>query len=451
MGDALGEQSAESEGMTSEPVTPPRSRGRSRNALFLSIFFLELGAAMTAVALPLILIDQYGLTASSGLAFAARMIPGMLLGPVAGDAVARYDPRRVAVVSALGSAIVIALMPWTTALWQIQLLSLLVGIGHMFGGPARLALRPLVLKEGEELAGNGVLVTVERLPVFVGPPLAGVLVTTAGFHVAFLAEAVACLAAAVLVLLVPASPVGSILRPQSSSTPDGPQRRDGKLVAAARHLRRAYATGIRGMTAAVTRDRFLLGLTLTGFTYVAAVAMGRMFLLRLATESFSEHSSSVYGYLLGSMAVGAVVGGVLVGRLTRLHSGLLYILGNTVEAVLWVALVHVPSATTALLLLFLAGITESVATAVFFAEAQRRLPAQLAGHYYAALIPLTDAFSLVGAVAGASLAAATLLGASLTIGALIALPVLLTAPWYLRRDGTRHGHLETDGGTHAQR
>ncbi|MGX1884860.1 MFS transporter [Streptomyces sp. NPDC055287] len=447
MGDALGEQSAQSEGTKSEPVAPVRSRGLSRNALFLSIFFLELGAAMTAVALPLILIDQYGLTASSGLAFAARLIPGMLLGPVAGDAVARHDPRRVAVVSALGSALVIALMPWTTALWQIQLLSLLVGIGHMFAGPARLALRPLVLKEGEELAGNGVLVTVERLPVFVGPPLAGILVTTAGFHVAFLAEAVACLAAAGLVLLVPASPLGSILRPQDSSAPDGQgsQRTGGKLVAAARHLRHAYTAGIRGMTTAVTRDRFLLGLTLTGFTYVAAVAVGRMFLLRLAADAFPEHSS-FYGYLLGSMAVGAVVGGVLVGRFARLHSGLLYILGNTVEAVLWVALVHVPSATTALLLLFLAGITESVATAVFFAEAQRRLPAQLAGHYYAALIPLTDAFSLVGAVAGASLAAATLVGASLTVGALIALPVLLTAPWYLRR-----GQTETDGGIHAQR
>ncbi|MFV0126189.1 MFS transporter [Streptomyces sp. HMX112] len=449
MDDTLG---AKGQGTKAGPTAPFGSRGLSRNALFLSIFFIELGAAMTAVALPLLLLDQYGISASSGLAFAARLIPGVLLGPVAGDAVARHDPRRVAVVSALASAGVIALMPWTTELWQIQLLSLLVGIGHMFAGPARLALRPLVLKEGEELAGNGVLVTVERLPVFLGPPLAGILVASAGFHVAFVAEAAACLAAAVLVLLVPASPVGSLLRPQDVTASDGAGHRGagGRLVTATRRLRDAYAAGVRGMTTAVTRDRFLLGLTLTGFTYVGAVAVGRMFLLRLAADSFPGHSG-FYGYLLGAMAIGAVLGGLLVGRLTRLHSGLLYIIGNTVEAALWVIVVHVPSATTALLLLFLAGVTESVATAVFFAEAQRRLPAQLAGHYYAALIPLTDACSLLGAVAGASLTAATLSGASLTVAALIALPVLLTAPWYLRGSGPHHEQAETHGGTHAQR
>jgi MFS family permease len=449
MGDALD---AQSKGAKPQSVTPARSRGRSRNALFLSIFFIELGAAMTAVALPLLLLDQYGINASSGLAFAARLIPGVLLGPVAGDAVARHDPRRVAVVSALGSAGIIVLIPWTTQLWQIQVLSLLVGIGHMFAGPARLALRPLVLKEGEELAGNGVLVTVERLPVFVGPPLAGILVAAAGFHVAFVAEAAACLIAAVLVLLVPASPVGSLLRPQGAPTPGEPGRRRAgdAFLTAVRHLRHAYTAGVHGMTTAVTRDRFLLGLTLTGFTYVAAVAVGRMFLLRLAADSFPDHSG-FYGYLLGSMAIGAVLGGVLVGRLTRLRSGLLYVLGNTVEAALWVTVVHVPSAGTALALLFLAGVTESVATAVFFAEAQRRLPAEIAGHYYAALIPLTDACSLLGAVAGASLTAATLHGASYTVAALIALPVLLTAPWYLRGSGTDPGQTKTAGGTHAER
>ncbi|MFJ1717220.1 MFS transporter [Streptomyces sp. NPDC088260] len=425
-------------------------RDLSRNALFLSIFLIELGSAMTAVALPLLLLDRYGITASSGLAFAARLIPGVLLGPVVGDAVARQDPRRVGAVSALGGAVVIALMPWASALWQVQVLSLLVGISHMFAAPARLALRPLVLKEGEELAGNGFLVTVERLPVFVGPPLAGILVAISGFHVAFLAEAITCLAAAGLVLLVPASPVGSLLRPHDSSGHSGSRRRRlGVLLGLGRHLRRAYAAGVHGMASAVARDRFLLGLTLTGFTYVGAVAVGRMFLLRLAADSFPDHSG-FYGFLLGSMAIGAVIGGILVGRLGRFRSGSLYIFGNVLEAILWVIVVHVSSAPVALALLFLAGITESVATAVFFAEAQSRLPAHLAGHYYAALIPMTDACSLLGAVAGATLAAASLEGASLTVAALIALPVLLTAPWYVRAGGghRRQHPQQAEGGTH---
>ena len=451
MGEALGNETGTTENLADPPV-PVRSRGLSRNALFLSIFLIELGSAMTAVALPLLLLERYGITASSGFAFAARLIPGVLLGPVVGDAVARQDPRRVAVVSALGGAVVIALMPWASNLGQVQVLSLLAGMSHMFAGPARLALRPLVLKEGEELAGNGFLVTVERLPGFVGPPLAGTLVGAAGFHVAFLAEAVTCLAAAGLVLLLPASPVGSLLRPHDGSASGGSGGRGpaGALIAVGRHLRRAYAAGIRGMTTAVARDRFLLGLTLTGFTYVGAVAIGRMFLLRLVADTFSGRPS-FYGVLLGSMAIGAVLGGMLVGRLVRFHTGLLYVLGNVLEAVLWVIVAHASSAPVAVALLFLAGVTESVATAVFFAEAQSRLPAHLAGHYYAVLIPIVDACALVGAVAGASLAAASLVGASLAVAALIAIPVLLSAPWYLRSAAAGQGHHSqpTEGGTHA--
>ena len=204
------------------------------------------------------------------------------------------------------------------------------------------------------------------------------------------------------------------------------------------------------MTTAVARDRFLLGLTLTGFTYVGAVAIGRMFLLRLVADTFSGRPS-FYGVLLGSMAIGAVLGGMLVGRLVRFHTGLLYVLGNVLEAVLWVIVAHASSAPVAVALLFLAGVTESVATAVFFAEAQSRLPAHLAGHYYAVLIPIVDACALVGAVAGASLAAASLVGASLAVAALIAIPVLLSAPWYLRSAAAGQGHHSqpTEGGTHA--
>ena len=68
---------------------------------------------------------------------------------------------------------------------------------------------------------------------------------SAGFHVAFLAEAAACLAAAGLVLLVPASLIGSLLRPQDVSAlgEEGRRRVGGTLLTTVRHLRDAYSAG----------------------------------------------------------------------------------------------------------------------------------------------------------------------------------------------------------------
>jgi hypothetical protein len=71
---------------------------------------------------------------------------------------------------------------------------------------------------------------------------------------------------------------------------------------------------------------------------------------------------------------------------------------------------------------------------VFFAEAQLRLPERYTGHYYAALVPFYDVFAIAGAVCGATLAAVSTVGAGWAVAGAIALPVVLTARWYLGRN-----------------
>ncbi|MFC4336913.1 MFS transporter [Salininema proteolyticum] len=408
---------------------PPAS---ARYALFSSIFMIELGSSVTMVALPLLLLDSYGLSVAAGLAFAARMIPGVLFGPIVGDFIARKDPRKVAAVSAVGAAVLVAAVPWTTAIWQIQALGFCIGLCHMFAGPARLALRPRVLRKGRELEGNGQLVSVERLPGLIGPPLVGIAWVSVGFPVLFLADAAACLIAAFLVFLVPDGDT------DAHGRDDRDDRRDGLLAALTSPLRKiriAYRDSVKGMVGVVARDRFLLGLTLTGFFYVGAMAMGRLFLVQLADTSFPT-VPGLYGYLLGAMAVGAVLGGLVVGKLRKIPNGWLYIAGNVLEAVAWAAVLYVGDPVLALGLMFFTGLTEALATAVFFAEAQKRIPERYAGHYYAALVPISDSFGVAGAVCGAALAAVSLNGTAWSIAALIALPVIATLRWYLPRSKT---------------
>jgi MFS family permease len=418
--------------MTYEQATterPKRLPAGGMVALLSSLFLVDLGSAMTGVALPLLLIQRYGFSLTVGLTLAIRVVPSILVGPVVGSMIGRLDPRRLAVTSALGAAALVGVIPLTNALWQVQLLGLALGVTGMFAGPARLVLRPRVIKEGDELRGNGFLVAAELTPALVGPALVAVLVAAHDVQLAFYCEAVANAVAAVLILRVPRTPAPQELPAHEPPTP-APTKADRPRTPrrALHQLLTAYTVNTRTLVRATTEDRYLLGLTITAFTYVAAVAVGRFVLLRLGEDKFHD-IPGFYGYLVGAMAVGGIVGGLFAGRLSRFSSGRIYILGNVLEAVVWVAVVYVPP-TAAVVLLCVAGILESTATAVFFAEVQVRIRPDAMGYYYAALIPFTDACGFAGTSVGAVVANWSTAAGALCTAGLMAVPILLTARWY---------------------
>ncbi|MEE1795542.1 hypothetical protein PUR28_33015 [Streptomyces sp. BE308] len=88
-----------------------------------SLFLVDLGTGMTAVALPLLLIQEYGTTLAAGVTLAVRLIPSIAAGPVVGRLLAERDPRCVAMVSSLFSALFAGMIPLCRALWQIQILT----------------------------------------------------------------------------------------------------------------------------------------------------------------------------------------------------------------------------------------------------------------------------------------------------------------------------------------
>jgi hypothetical protein len=125
-----------------------------------------------------------------------------------------------------------------------------------------------------------------------------------------------------------------------------------------------------------------------------------------------------------------VTGALLGGRLGRFDHGTLFVAGNLAEALVWISPIAVHSRPAAVALVLAAGMLEAVATVVFFAEVQRRVRPDLIGYYYTAILPLLDACSLVGYLAGGLLTHAGVTAAACCAAGLIALPVLATVRWY---------------------
>ncbi|WP_406486520.1 MFS transporter [Streptomyces sp. NBC_01563] len=389
----------------------------------VSIFAVDLGTSMTAVALPLLLIRDYGATLAAGLTLAIRVVPNIAVGPIVGRLLARRDPRRIAMLSSLLSALFAALIPVCGALWQIQILTLGIGLTAMLAGPARFVLRPAVVSEGDERRGNGLLMAAQRVSTLTGPPLVGVIVAV-GWPLwgAFLLEAASALVAVVMMLQVPPLPPA----PDKEAEATGDNGRG--------MFRTAYVTSTRALLRVISDDAFIRGATLTSFSYVLAVTLGRMMLIVMGAQHYSG-ISGFYGWMLAAMGVGGLCGSLLIGRFKRSSTGVLYVAVMLIEAVGWLSLPWLPNFSAAMAVMSTIGTMESAGYVLYYAEVQIRIPRAHMGYFYAACIPVVDACVFLGSAFGARLAGASVSAAAVIVASVMGVPMLLTARWYFTPPG----------------
>jgi MFS family permease len=140
----------------------------------------------------------YTLTHHSGTALgiivAVQTLPVLLLGPYGGVIADRVDKRRmmIALQSAMGvQALILGVLTVTGAVrvWEIGVLAAVLGLNNAFENPARQSFMmelvgPDHLRNAVSL--NSVLVNVARA---IGPAVAGILISTVGEGVCFLANA----------------------------------------------------------------------------------------------------------------------------------------------------------------------------------------------------------------------------------------------------------------------
>ncbi|WGD36534.1 MFS transporter [Lysinibacter sp. HNR] len=401
--------------ISNNPETSPKApRNDALLRLTVSVFFYRSAGAMLGVALPFWAITYFGFSLATGIALAMRLVPNVLLGVVVGYCVDKWEPRTVALVTGLLQSIMIVLVPFMGSLSHLQILLLLEGVVYMFGFPARMALRPMVIPVGSETAGNSWIITAERLSSVLGPAAAGVLIAALGIQNSFFIPGVLSVIGALLMIGMKKRDWTS-----SSSPREIPQ---GELY-------QMVVSGPKALLQVVYRDKMLRMIVLTSLSYVAAVACGEIFVVALAREIFADIPGAS-GWIVAAMGFGGVVGALLSGMLGRFHPGRLYFFSNLLEAAVWMSLPWIENFSLFLGVMIIAGVMESVATVVYFSEVQRRLPERITGLFYASFIPLTDSLGVVGVlVAPALLAATDLATGGVAVGVLIAVPVILCGAW----------------------
>jgi predicted MFS family arabinose efflux permease len=357
-------------------------------AFWLALLCNNLGNWCVIATLPILVAERYGAGMVLVLSLGLRIVPKVILAPLAGNLLRRFGAARLASTAMVVMAALTALLPWCANLILLQVLIGTIGTLDLFVVPGLLSLRGPVTPPGHEMAGNTLCTVADRTAKVIGPALGG-LAVTAGFASAFLGFG--------MLIALSAIPVSRLSVPME---PRGPKAQTGSL--------RSFLTMIR-------TDRQVAGLLVAAVTYMVLLGGLRPFLFWANRDWFGASDTAWTGLLVAQGAgalIGAVASGLFVSRLLRgMSAYMLTMLTGIMEGAGHLLLLLVHTSSQAIIVLTLTGIPEIISTASWFTAMQARLAPAEQALFFTFAAPLWDLFFALG-IASAGLHAQGLLSLS---------------------------------------
>jgi len=279
-------------------------RNRHFMALWLGQTISFIGDYFNWIAIPIIVERLTGSTVMVGLTVIANALPALLLGPVAGVFVDRWDRKRTMVISDLLRALLVLLcLTVRTAdqVWVFYVVGFLMSCVSRFFFPAHSAALPLIVPDEDDLlAATGLMQIVQTAGLLIGPAMAGFAIDAWGEQIAFAVDSLTFFLSAVAIL--------TMIVPQAET---GPSSDGNRLAAVLAELREgvAYLFGSQVMVGVlICMVMVMLGVGVINVLWVP-------FLQRIF-----EVGPKGIGLVDSAQGLGMVLGGGLLGFFTARFS-----------------------------------------------------------------------------------------------------------------------------------
>ncbi|MGZ4431363.1 MAG: MFS transporter [Gaiellales bacterium] len=378
----------------------------------------SIGAGLSGVVLPWLVLDAGGSRATAGAAFLVSTVPYLLVGLPAGNAGDRWSRRRVMVCGSLASLAGALVIPLTVAggvaaselpVPLIFAAGLMVTAGRVFVDAAAFGAVSRLVGDAHFVEGQSALSFVWSLGLLVGPAVGGVLIGLLGADDALWVQAAGFTVAAVLL--------------RSIRVELGPDAPGGGRVRALDGLRM------------VTTDPVLRMLTALGMAWNLSVNMFYALIVVFARQQLGT-SGPAAGRMLAVGGAAGLVGGLTAPVLRRrLGPSLALRASVAANAAAGVAMALAPS-----LLSATAAFAGLEATALLFitlviSERQARAAPHAQGR-----VGITGRMAALLAASGGAVVASVLVARLepsqvFAVGAVATASVALAAQWLLRSNG----------------
>ncbi len=288
----------------------------SFSALWAGQLISLFGDRLNQLALVAVVATATGSTFATGLVFFAAMLPNLLLSPIAGTFVDRWDHKEVMVVSDILRAAIMLVIP-IAAVTNIVLVYPLIFLAtsvSVFFRPARVAILPQIVPERDLLSANSALWVGETLADVIGYPLAGIFVAllASSVPIAFWFDSATYLASAALLATI-------VVQARSRTKDDEAAQGEGFLA----EMKAGWQF--------LRHETVLLANTLQGavgqFSLGIAIALTPSF-VKLTYSDTAFGWQGAYGFLETGLGLGNLVGGFVIGLIgARFAKGRMVIAG----------------------------------------------------------------------------------------------------------------------------
>ena len=260
------------------------------------------GTSISTVVLPLVVYEETGSAAQTGLLYALRVVPYLVFGLIAGP-VADRGNRRLLIIGgnvaegALVLTIPVAHLLGVLTVGQVYAVALLSASVFVFSDAAVFGAVPALVGPGRLPAANGMLGSLAAGAEIVGPVLAGILVAVVGPATAVTIDAASFFVAAAV-----------------QSTIRSTFRADGDVPPPARRLRSRIGAAIDF----IRGDRTIATLLGVGFgnSFAFGAVLGLLVPYAVEVLGLASDDGRI-GVLYGAIGVGSLVSGLLFSRLFR--------------------------------------------------------------------------------------------------------------------------------------
>jgi MFS family permease len=390
------------------PGDEPLRRNRDFVTLLVSQSISAGGDAVSATALPLLVLALTGSGLVMGIVGAINTSADFVIGTFAGALADRGDRKRMMFVADLGRAVLTALIPLSVLLGGptvavIALVAAPMAILRAFFRAGYLAAMPNLVGRSQLARGNGVLETAYSASFIVGPSVAGLLVTVIGPGVTLALDAASFAISSVGLLLIRRELKAPADRPPSRIVDD---IREG-VVYVARHP--------------VLRTVVLVFATTSAVLTPIAAAMTFRIVVDLG------ESPAAFGLTLTGLGVGTMVGAIFAARfgpgtnVARVMVIAVFLMGAPI-----VAAAAVPSLPAIVVLTALSGAGEAALVVVYVSVRAANSPDALVGRIASTARVMALGLMPIGSLVGGILIDAiggtetlAILGASICFLALV--------------------------------
>jgi MFS family permease len=269
-----------------------------------------------------------GSAMQTGLVFLAATLPNLMLGPIAGTFVDRWDQKHVMVASDLLRAALVITLPFVVEVetWLVYPVVFVITTISIFFRPAKAAVLPRIVRREDLIPANGAIWTGETMADIVGYPLAGVFVAFLGANLAlaFWVDAFTYIISALLLAGLVIPPAAHAAAPRVSSA----------IAAFAEELREGWHF-LRGEVALFQNT---LVSVVAQLSIGATLALTVVYAERTLSGEIIPYPTS-YAVLEAAIGVGNLLGGFVVGAIgARLRKGWMVITGFAVMGLATIAL-----------------------------------------------------------------------------------------------------------------